>query len=147
MKKIGALGEQLIGRWLELQNYELLAKNWRCRWGEIDLIAQDRETKAIAFIEVKTRNAHNWDENGLLAINAAKQQKLLETASLYLSQNPLLAELPCRFDVGLVSYQVGNPGITSYSMFQDINQLEIAQSVIIDNYRLTIKNYLKAAFN
>lgn len=147
MNKIGVLGEQLIGKWLELQNYELLQKNWRCRWGEIDLIAQDQTTKAIAFIEVKTRSAHNWDENGLLAINEVKQQKLLQTASLYLSQNPDLAELPCRFDVGLVSYQVCDPEITSHVMLQDIKQLQIAQSVIIDNYQLTIKNYLHAAFD
>ncbi|MGB5632066.1 MAG: YraN family protein, partial [Waterburya sp.] len=42
MNKIGTLGEQLIGKWLQLQNYELLSQNWRCSWGEIDLIAQDK---------------------------------------------------------------------------------------------------------
>lgn len=151
MKRIGELGEQLIGRWLELQNYELLKKNWHCRWGEVDLIAQEQTTKAIAFVEVKTRSAHNWDENGLLAINEVKQQKLYQTASLYLSQNPNLAELPCRFDVGLVSYQICDPKITSTStstqLFQDIKELKIAQPVIIDNYQLTIKNYLQAAFD
>ena len=147
MKQIGDLGEQLIGRWLQLQNYELLSQNWRCRWGEIDLIAQEQATKAIAFIEVKTRSDRNWDENGLLAINAVKQQKILETASLYLSKNPHLAELPCRFDVALVSYQLCDSGINSPSIFQNINQLQLHQSVIIDNYRLTIKNYLQNAFN
>ncbi|MGB5710745.1 MAG: YraN family protein [Waterburya sp.] len=147
MNKIGTLGEQLIGKWLQLQNYELLSQNWRCSWGEIDLIAQDKATKAIAFIEVKTRSDHNWDEDGLLAINAVKQQKLLQTASLFLAKNPHLAELPCRFDVGLVSYQVCDKLIDSNFMLQKINQLQIDQSVIIDGYRLTIKNYLQAAFD
>ena len=147
MNKIGKLGEQLIGKWLQLQNYELLSQNWRCRWGEIDLIAQDRATKAIAFIEVKTRSEHNWDENGLLAINSLKQQKLLQSASLFLSQNLHLAELPCRFDVGLVSYQVCDRTVDSNFTLQKINQLQMNQSVIIDRYRLTIKNYLQAAFD
>lgn len=147
MNQIGVLGEQLIARWLLLQNYKLLSQNWRCRWGEIDLIAQDKATKEIAFIEVKTRSIHNWDENGLLAINAVKQQKILQTASLYLSKNPHLAELPCRFDVGLVSYQLCDRHINSQSIFQNINQLQINQPVIIDNYRLIIKNYLQAAFD
>ena len=147
MTQIGTIGEQLIGRWLQLQNYELLSQNWRCRWGEIDLIAQDRETKAIAFIEVKTRSDHSWDENGLLAINSLKQQKLLQSASLFLSQNPHLAELPCRFDVGLVSYQVCDRTVDSNFTLQKINQLQIDQSVVIDRYRLTIKNYLQAAFD
>ncbi|MGL5077470.1 MAG: YraN family protein, partial [Waterburya sp.] len=52
---IGTLGEQLVGRWLQIQNYTLLQQNWRCRWGEIDLIAQEANTGAIAFVEVKTR--------------------------------------------------------------------------------------------
>ncbi len=147
MNQIGVLGELLIGRWLQLQNYELLSQNWHCRWGEIDLIAQNKATKEIAFIEVKTRSTHNWDENGLLAINAVKQQKIIHTATLYLSQNPHLAELPCRFDVGLVGYQLCAPGISSPSIFENINQLQINQSVTIDNYRLTIKNYLQAAFD
>ncbi|MGL5832164.1 MAG: YraN family protein, partial [Waterburya sp.] len=105
MKEIGTLGEQLVARWLQLKNYQLLASNWRCRWGEIDLIAQDQTSGAIAFVEVKTRSAHNWDADGSLAINLSKQQKLIQTADLFLAQHPLLAELPCGFDVGLVSYQ------------------------------------------
>ena len=147
MRQIGALGEQLIGRSLQLQNYALLSQNWHCRWGEIDLIAQDKATKMIAFIEVKTRSDRNWDENGLLAINSLKQQKLWQTASLYLSQNPHLAELPCRFDVGLVSYQVCQQDLNSNLTLQEINQLQINQPVIINHYRLTIKNYLQAAFD
>lgn len=93
MKAIGTLGEQLVARWLQLKNYQLLAYNWHCRWGEIDLIARDRTSGAIAFVEVKTRSTNNWDADGSLAINPSKQQKLIQTADLFLAKQPLLAEL------------------------------------------------------
>ena len=146
MNKIGDLGEQLVGRWLQLQNYELLEHNWRCRWGEIDLIAQDRLTKEIAFVEVKTRSQRNWDEDGLLAINAAKQQKLRQTASLFLARFTHLADLPCRFDVGLVGYQNCKQNLDSSLVLQELNGLELGQVITLNRYRLTIKNYLQSAF-
>ena len=147
MKEIGTLGEQLIGRWLQLNNYELLEYNWRCRWGEIDLIAQERTSRAIAFIEVKTRSAYNWDADGLLAIDAIKQQKLIQTASLFLSKHPSLAELPCRFDVALVSYQSCNLTKNANFDFAQIDHLEIGQAITINHHQLTMKDYLAAAFD
>ncbi|HEY9769308.1 MAG TPA: YraN family protein [Coleofasciculaceae cyanobacterium] len=146
MKEIGTLGEQLIGRWLQLQNYELLQQNWRCRWGEIDLIAQDRVKGAIAFVEVKTRSQNNWDEDGLLAIDSVKQHKILQTAALYLAEYPRLADLPCRFDVALVSYQIYY-GVPNSIKLENLNQLKIGQPVLIQNYRFTLKNYLRSAFD
>lgn len=147
MKEIGTLGERLVGRWLQLNNYELLEYNWRCRWGEIDLIAQERTSRAIAFIEVKTRSAYNWDADGLLALNAAKQQKLIKTASLFLSKHPSLAELPCRFDVALVSYQSCNLTKNANFDFAQIDHLEIGQAITINHHQLTMKDYLAAAFD
>jgi putative endonuclease len=147
MNEIGTLGERLVGRWLQLNNYELLEYNWRCRWGEIDLIAQEQTSGAIAFIEVKTRNAYNWDADGLLALNAAKQQKLIKTASLFLSKHASLAELPCRFDLGLVSYQSSNLTKNANSDFNQIEHLEIGQTITINRHQLTIKDYLAAAFD
>jgi putative endonuclease len=173
--EIGTLGEQLVARWLQLKNYQLLAHNWRCRWGEIDLIVQESTSGEIAFVEVKTRSAHNWDADGLLAINPSKQQKLIQTADLFLAQQPLLAELPCRFDVGLVSYQScdreaylkdnreasakehyayplrepnpQNKHNLSLTVINQLHQLEIGQAVIIDYCKLTLKDYLAAAFD
>jgi putative endonuclease len=147
MKEIGTLGEQLVARWLQLRDYKILNYNWRCRWGEIDLIAQDRTSGAIAFVEVKTRSAHSWDADGLLAIDAIKQQKLIQTASAFLGKHPALAELPCRFDVGLVSYQSCNLRQNANSDLAQINQLEIGQAITIECHQLTIKDYLAAAFD
>jgi putative endonuclease len=148
--EIGVLGEQLVARWLQLRDHKILNYNWRCRWGEIDLIAQDCKSEAIAFVEVKTRSANNWDANGLLAINPSKQQKLIQTADLFLAKQPHLAELPCRFDVGLVSFQSGDSQNSPNPDLIDINQLsqlEIGQTIIIGRCQLTIKDYLTAAFD
>ena len=148
MKKVGNLGEQLTQRWLQLQNYELLEQNWRCRWGEIDLITWDKVTKAIAFVEVKTRSNRNWDEDGLSAIDSIKQEKIIQTASLYLAKHPQLAELPCRFDVALVGYRKLNEPVDRSSVnFQQINQLNLGQPVEIDRYQLVLINYLQSAFD
>ena len=152
MKDTGTLGEELVARWLELQNYSLLQRNWRCRWGEIDLIAQNKNSKAIAFVEVKTRSKNNWDEGGLLAIDAIKQEKIIKTASLFLAKYPQFADLPCCFDVALVSYE---PSLTlkredankkNAENIKELLELEIGQSVIMEKYKLTVTNYLWCAF-
>ena len=152
MKDTGTLGEELVARWLELQNYSLLQQNWRCRWGEIDLIAQNKNSKAIAFVEVKTRSKNNWDEGGLLAIDAIKQEKIIKTASLFLAKYPQFADLPCCFDVALVSYE---PSLTlkredankkNAENIKELLELEIGQSVIMEKYKLTVTNYLWCAF-
>ncbi len=154
MKEIGIWGEKLVGRWLQIQDYELLQQNWRCRWGEIDLIAQDRVSKAISFVEVKTRSKNNWDENGLLAIDSAKQEKIIKTASLFLAKYSQLAELPCRFDVALVSYQKclaqryrGVKERKTKIDVKEIARLTIGQAVDIEQWQITIENYLQSAFD
>lgn len=148
MKKVGSLGEQLTKRWLQLQNYELLEQNWSSRWGEIDLIVWDKVTKAIAFVEVKTRSHHNWDEDGLSAIDFIKQQKIVQTASLYLAKHPQLADLPCRFDVALVRYRkLSKPVERSLVNFQQITRLNLGQPVVCDRYQLLLANYLRSAFD
>jgi putative endonuclease len=146
--KVGTLGEQLTERWLQLQNYESLARNWRSRWGEIDLIARNKVDLTVAFVEVKTRSYHNWDEYGLRAIDSIKQQKIVRTASLYLAKHPQLADLPCRFDVALVRYQKLSK-LADYSLvnFQGITRLDLGQSVVCDRYKLVLANYLQSAFD
>ena len=148
MKEIGKLGEKLVTQWLKMQNHEILQQNWRCRWGEIDLVVLDPQDKAIAFVEVKTRSQNNWDESGLLAVNSSKQQKIIRTASLFLAQYPQLAESPCRFDVALVSYQIlDEPVSQNTAKIQQATQLSLGQPLIIGKYRLTVENYLTSAFD
>lgn len=150
MKAIGILGEQLVSRWLQLQNHNLLQQNWHCRWGEIDIVVQDRVSKTIVFVEVKTRNKNSWDENGLLAVNPTKQEKIITTASLFLAKYPQLAELPCRFDVVLVSYQKSfgrrHKEIKEQNP-EDIFPVNIGQRITIGQYQLTIEAHLQSAFD
>ena len=63
------------------------------------------ESSTLIFIEVKTRNSRNWDADGLLAISAQKQTRLIRSAELFLVKHPDLAEYPCRFDVAIVRHQ------------------------------------------
>jgi len=99
-KEVGDRGEILVAQLLQANGWKILETQWRCRWGELDLIACDRQS--LLFIEVKTRGDRNWDADGSLAITPKKQAKLVKTASIFLSQYPHLAALACRFDVALV---------------------------------------------
>ena len=90
----GAWGETVAAEYLRKKKYKLLAAGYRCRFGEIDLIACDR--KYLIFVEVKTRK----DGDFALArefVDARKQARLRSTAEMYLSQNP--TALQPRFDV------------------------------------------------
>ena len=78
----GALGEQYAAKYLKQQGIKILEKNYKCKLGEIDLIARDGGE--IAFIEVKTRPAHPY-VRGMYAVDRTKQQHLLRVASWYLS--------------------------------------------------------------
>ena len=80
----------------------LLERNWRCRFGEIDLIAEDGET--VVFAEVRMRRSFNFGGAGE-SVTAAKRAKLLAAARLYLASRPQAA---CRFDVFLVEGQAGD---------------------------------------
>ena len=99
-KEVGDRGEMLVAQLLQANGWKILETQWRCRCGELDLIACDR--KSLLFIEVKTRSDRNWDADGSLAITFKKQAKLIKSASIFLAQNPQLSEMACRFDVALV---------------------------------------------
>lgn len=90
-KAVGDRGESLVAQLLQANGWKILETQWRCRWGELDLIACDRQW--LLFVEVKTRNTRNWDGDGVLAITPQKQIKLVRAASLFLSQHPELEKL------------------------------------------------------
>ena len=93
----GTWGEAQVAAYLRTKGYPLLAHSYRCRLGEIDLIA--RKGKVVCFVEVKLRS---HTEFGLPreAVTPRKQEKLRKTALLYLSQHEL--DCPTRFDVAEV---------------------------------------------
>ena len=85
-------------RYLQRQHLQLVAQNYRCRFGEIDLIM--REGNTLVFVEVRQRSAP-WHGGAAASITAAKQSKLLQTARHYLAG--IGYEPACRFDALLLS--------------------------------------------
>ena len=99
----GAAGEEYAAQWLKKRGYEILRRNYRSRWGEIDIIARDGTY--LVFIEVKTRGAGAIATPGAW-VDQRKQQKIMKTALCYLSENGL--ELQPRFDVMELFLQTGD---------------------------------------
>ncbi|NEQ97538.1 MAG: YraN family protein, partial [Cyanothece sp. SIO2G6] len=100
---IGQRGEELVSEWLQQLGWQVLHQRWRCRWGELDIVAQTpKPTPMIIVVEVKVRNQKSWDNAGLLAITPQKQRKLWQAAELFLAEHEDLADYPYRFDVALV---------------------------------------------
>ena len=89
----GNKGEKRAANFLSKKGYKLLAKNYRCKYGEIDIIMEQGET--LVFIEVKARSSAKYGL-GYESVTASKQEKLLKTAQTYMVEK---GERPARFDV------------------------------------------------
>jgi len=92
----GELAEQDACQFLIKQKLKLICKNYRCCFGEIDLIMQDEQS--LIFVEVRYRK-HNQFGSGAESITISKQRKLIKTASYYLQQTPGSSQFAARFDV------------------------------------------------
>jgi putative endonuclease len=103
-RTVGAAGEQLAAGWLERSGYKIVARNYRCAGGEVDLVAEDRGE--VVFVEVRTRRA-----GGLVgpeeSLTRRKQQRILRAAEHFLHACDG-AERPWRVD--LVAIEVGPSG-------------------------------------
>lgn len=95
---MGGLGEGLTVRHLERQGYEILARNWHCRYGELDIVAANGTY--LAFVEVKTRRDSRYAA-AREAVDRRKREKLLLTAQAWLAEHPEEQRQP-RFDVAEV---------------------------------------------
>ncbi|MDE7243765.1 MAG: YraN family protein [Oscillospiraceae bacterium] len=94
----GDRGEAAAAAALVRQGYTVLERQYRCRWGEIDIIARSPED-ILCFVEVKTRSGTAFAQAREF-VTAAKQQKLRSAAGCYLAEKDL--DCPCRFDVAEV---------------------------------------------
>jgi len=94
-RKTGSEYEQAAGYYLEQSGYEIVQYNYRCRKGEIDIIAKDGA--CFVFCEVKYRTDERKG-NPLEAVDARKQRILFQCAQYYLMEHHL-GDVPCRFDV------------------------------------------------
>lgn len=94
-RQIGAGYERKAGDYLEKQGYQILEYNYRCRKGEIDIIA--REGEYLVFCEVKYRRSPESGDPSE-AVDMRKQRRISGGAVCYLTEKGL-ADVPCRFDV------------------------------------------------
>ncbi len=95
--KPGAQAEQVAAGFLQRQGLTLVQANYRCRFGEIDLILRDKET--LVFAEVRLRSRSDFG-GAAASIDTKKQQRLVLTAQHYLASQP--STPPCRFDALLM---------------------------------------------
>lgn len=95
-QKAGQAAEQQALQYLQGQGLQLLAQNWRCKRGELDLVMLDSDT--VVFVEVRYR-LHASFGGALGSIDARKQEKLALAAEHFLQQEARWAKHPCRFDV------------------------------------------------
>lgn len=93
-KLSGAWGEALAAEYLRKKHFKIVAVGYHCRFGEIDLIAQDR--RFLVFVEVKLRKSSDFAK-AMEYVDRHKQDRIRMTASMYLSQNP--TKLQPRFDI------------------------------------------------
>lgn len=100
-QKIGDLGELYTVEHLKSQSFSILDTNFRTQLGEIDVIAQKKDT--VVFVEVKTRQSKRFSLHGL--ISPSKQQKIIRAAKQYISSNFQEKDLLFRFDVALLHYK------------------------------------------
>ncbi|HID52034.1 MAG TPA: YraN family protein [Anaerolineae bacterium] len=102
-KQLGAWGEGVAATRLEAEGYRIVARNWRCRQGEIDLIARAGET--LVFVEVKTRRGRSMGAPEE-ALTPQKSRKLIQLAQIYLAEHDLDVE----WRIDLVAVELDTSG-------------------------------------
>ena len=92
---LGARGEALAAKELKRRGYQILERRWRCRFGEIDIVAKDGDTVVVVEVKTRTRNDHFSPVD---AVDAKKQRKLIQLAHAYVRAR-LPDDATVRFDV------------------------------------------------
>jgi len=113
--ELGRIGEEAaLARYLEL-GYRLVARNWRCRLGELDLVVSHRDRDLLVFCEVKCRRGRSFGEP-FEAVHHAKRRKVRDLAQAFLgAASPQAGSV--RFDVASVT--VDGMGRPSVQVFED----------------------------
>lgn len=107
---LGKTGEDLACRELKRRGYAIIARRYRRRSGELDIVA--REGNTMVFVEVKARDGRMFGEPWE-AVTKLKRRRMIRMAMEYLTRHHLL-ECPCRFDVVSIHYETTGPSVEIY---------------------------------
>lgn len=105
----GQCGEEIAARHLSSEGLAILARNYRCRSGELDVVARDTDG-TIVFVEVKERRTGGSHGQGFEAVGRGKRRRLLRAAQQYASRHGLY-EASIRFDVVSVDWDGATPRV------------------------------------
>ena len=104
---VGKTGEDLACAELEKRGYAIVARRYRRRGGELDIVARDGPT--LVFVEVKARHSRAYGE-AAEAVTAFKRRRITQLALDYMTRHHL-SNCPCRFDVVSIHFDLGRPEI------------------------------------
>jgi putative endonuclease len=123
-KKFGTRSERAAADFLKRLGYRILAENYRCSAGELDLVAQDGEVIVVA--EVRSTEESN-SLKAAASVDYVKQKRLTKLALHYLQEHKLLGH-PARFDVLAVSWPAGDdiPAVTHFrNAFEAVGRFQM----------------------
>jgi putative endonuclease len=106
-KQVGNKGESLAEDYIKRKGYKIIQRNYRCRLGEIDIIAKDDDT--IVFIEVRTKQNENFG-SPQDSVTSTKINKISKTALRFI-QEKNLSGYSYRFDFIAITFSQGKPNI------------------------------------
>lgn len=102
---LGASAEARAEAYLLEQGLLLVARNWHCPYGELDVVMRDGET--LVVVEVRARSSSGYG-GALASVTASKQRRLMRTVQAFQQAHPQWQETPVRFDI--VSFEAGGQG-------------------------------------
>jgi len=110
-QRLGIVGEELAARELASRGYAILERRYRTRYGEIDIVAEDRGT--LVFVEVRARATGEFGR-AAESVDDRKKRKVTAMAVDYLARHQV-TNRPCRFDVVTIDAALGDsPEISVY---------------------------------
>ena len=107
MPSVGAHFEDAALARLARHGLALVARNWRCRHGELDLVMREKNGDVV-FVEVRFRGDTAYGD-GVESVAAAKRGRLVKAARAFLAAHPALSRAPCRFDIAAFSGTTQDP--------------------------------------
>ncbi|WP_028611054.1 YraN family protein [Paenibacillus harenae] len=117
-RQTGMLGEAAACLYLQDSNYRIIERNWRCRSGEIDIIAEYENR--LVFVEVRTRRSGGRFGTAAESVDRRKQQQVRETAQVYLKSRTAAADISIQFDVVAIEINRQDDSIAACKHYKSV---------------------------